>query len=171
MISTNRRFLAVLSACGFAANIVAYIESFSGATIGSSLGWIIVLCVGTFVLAVPMQILEYPKSRAMTFYWKGFARGMPTWVVPCSRLLWLTAVVHFVWFAVHAGRGVPAILDGQYVLYAHGQILRVLTKAEYFALEGAELRGVVTPMISVYFLSMMYWWFPRPSANSSLSAS
>ena len=142
-------------------SIVAYIESFSGATIGSISGWIILLCIGVFALGIPVQILEYPESKALTFFWKGFARGMPRWVVPCAGLLWLTAIAHFVWFASHSGWGSPAILEGQYVLDARGHVLRLLTKAEYFALEEAQLRAVASLMISCYFVPMMYWWSRR----------
>lgn len=89
-----------------------------------SSGWIILLCIGVFALGIPVQILEYPGSRALTFYWKGFARGMPSWVAPCAVLLWLIAIAHFAWFALHSGWGVPAILDGQYVIDARGHILK-----------------------------------------------
>jgi hypothetical protein len=153
--------LAFLSASGIAMCILAYIESFFGATIGSSRAWIILLVIGVFALGIPVQILEYPASKALAFYWKGFARGMPIWVVPCARLLLLTALAHFVWFAVHSGWGVPAIVDGQYVIDARGHILRVLTQAEYLTLEEAWLRGVASIMIACYFVPMTYWWFRR----------
>ena len=159
--SSTRRGLAFLSAVGFAACILIYIESFSGATINSSLPWLILLGIGAFALGMPVQILEYPGSRAPTFYWKGFARGMPNWVAPCAGLLWLIAIAHFAWFALHSGWGVPAILDGQYVINARGRVLRVLTQGEYLTLQEAWLRGVASIMISCYFVPMMYWWFRR----------
>ena len=96
----TRRLLAFLSACGIVACALAYVESFFGAMIASSFPWLILLCIGLFAVGIPIQILEYPESRAPTFYWKGFARGMPRWVAPCAGLLWLIAIVHFVAFAV-----------------------------------------------------------------------
>ena len=146
----TRKLLAFLSCCGLAACTLAYVVSFFGATMNDSSGWIIILCIGVFALGVPVQILEYPGSRALTFYWKGFARGMPSWVAPCARILWLIAIAHFAWFALHSGWGVPAILDGQYVIDARGHILRVLTQAEYLTLQEAWLRGVATVMIACY---------------------
>jgi len=112
-------------------------------------------------LFAPIYALEYPASRTLSFSWKGFARGMPSWVAPCSRLLSLIALAHFVWFAVHSGWGVPAIEDGQYVLTARGKILKVLTQAEYLKLTAAGGRMFATMMISFYFVPMMYWWFRR----------
>jgi hypothetical protein len=166
----TRRLLAFLSACGFAACTLAYIGSFFGATMGNSSGWIILLCVGVFALGIPVQILEYPGSRALTFYWKGFARGMPSRVARCAGLLWLIAIAHFAWFTLHSGWGVPAILDGQYVIEARGHILRVLTQAQYLTLQEAWLRGVASIIIACYFMPMMYWWFRRNDLPSRLNS-
>jgi len=112
-------------------------------------------------LLVPMYVLEYPLSRAPSFCWRGFARGMPSWVAPCSWLLSLIALAHLVWLAVQNGPGVPEIVNGRYVLDSRGRILRVLTQAEYLALTEAELRAFTTVLISFYFVTMMYWWYRR----------
>ena len=112
-------------------------------------------------LYIPVYALEYPASRALSFSWKGFARGMPSWVAPCSWVLTLVVLAHFVWFIVQSGPGAPAIVDGQYVLDNHGRILKVLTQAEYLTLRGAAVRAFATLMISFYFAPMVYWWFRR----------
>ncbi len=112
-------------------------------------------------LFIPIYALEYPASRKPTFFLKGFARGLPSWVAPCSGLLSLIGIAHLVWFAVHSGWGVPTILDGQYVLDTRGQILKVLTEAEYLTLKKAELRMFAAMMTALYFVPTMYWWFPR----------
>jgi hypothetical protein len=161
MIPITRRFLAVLSACGIATSVLAYIESFSGATIDNSLQWVILLGIGVFALAIPIYILECPSPTNRNFWWKRFARGMPSWVVPCVYLSVLVVIGHFVWYFVQGGFGVPAIKDGQYVLDNRGRILKVLTQAEYLRLQEALLRIVASLMISSYFMPMMYWWFPR----------
>jgi hypothetical protein len=57
--------------------------------------------------------------------------------------------------------GVPAIVDGQYVLDNHGRILKVLTRTEYLTLTAAALRGFASFMISFYFAPVAYWWFRR----------
>jgi hypothetical protein len=161
MISVKRRFLAVLSACGLAAGAAGYIESFSSASTDNFFLWHVPLFFGLIALLGPICVLEYPASRAATFALKGFARGLPNWVAPCSWLLLLIALGHFAWFAVHSGSGAPAILDGQYVLDARGHILRVLTQSEYFKLRAAEARMFETTLIYLYFTPLMYWWFPK----------
>lgn len=152
--------MAFLSACGFAASIFAYIASFSGALVDTIFPGFVPLLFGWIVLFIPMYALEYPASRAPTFFWK-FARGMPSWVAPCGTALSLIGVAHLVWVSVHSGLGVPAIQDGQYVLGSRGRILKVLTQAEYLTLAAAGLRACATIMISFYFAPMMYWWFRR----------
>jgi len=166
MISTNRRFLAVLPAYGFAASTAGYIGSFSRASADNIFLWYLPLFLGLVALLGPICVLEYPASRAPTFSLKGFARGMPNWVAPCSWLFLLVAVAHFVWFAAHSGWGAPEILEGQYVLDARGHVLKVLTQQEYLKLRGAEARAVATLLIYFYFTPTTYWWFPRPSENS-----
>jgi hypothetical protein len=155
------RFLAFLSACGIAACIFAYIYSFFGAPVDTILPWVIPLILGWMVLFATIYAIEYPASRTPSFSWKGFARGMPSWVAPCSWILSLIAIANLVWFAMHSGLGVPAIVDGQYVLDSRGRILKVLTHAEYITLKEAELRAFATMMIFFYFVPMLYWWYRR----------
>jgi hypothetical protein len=166
MISINRRFLALLSTCGLAASFVAYAESFSVSRADTIFRWWIVLLPGWMALFVPIYVLEYPASKAPSFAWKVFARGMPSWVAPCFWLLSLIALAHFAWFHVHAHWGVPEVRDGQYVLISHGHTLKVLTQADYVKLRAAGARMFASGMIMFYFMPVMYWWFPRPSERT-----
>jgi len=160
-----RRVAIFLSACGFAANFLAYVGSFSGASVDTIFPWFILLFVGWIMLFIPMYVLEYPASRSPIFFWK-FARCMPSWVAPCSMALALIGIAHLVWFGVHSGLGVPAIRDGQYVLASRGRILKVLTESDYFAFRAAGIRACATIMMSFYFAPMTYWWFgPRDRAE------
>ena len=170
MTQSIGRFLALLSACGFSVSVLAYIYSFLGKPVDKVLwGWLVLL-PGWMALFLPMYVLEYPQSRTPSFCLKGFARGMPSWVAPSSWLFSLIAVTHLIWLAVENGLGVPAIVNGQYVLGSRGRILRALTQAEYLALTEAELRALSTILISFYFVTTMYWWFrqsrPKPDRTS-----
>lgn len=158
--SSTRWLLAILSACGFATSIFGYFASFSGALVDTVFPWFVPLLLGWMALFIPIYALEYPASRSPTFFWK-FARGMPSWVAPCGAALSVIGISHLVWFGLHSGLGVPAIVDGQYVLDTRGRILKVLTRAEYLALRAAGLRAFATMMMSFYYAPMMYWWFRR----------
>ena len=156
-----RRFFAFLSACGIAVSIVAYLETFSASQADAIFRWGIVLFPGWMVFYVSIFFLEYPASKGTNFTWTGFARGMPSWVAPCSVMLWLIFLAHFVWLAVRAGLGLPEIHDGQYALVTRGHILSVITQAEYVEFRADEARTFAAGMITLYFLPLMYWWFRR----------
>jgi hypothetical protein len=159
--SNTRKALASLSMCGFAAGMLAYIVSFLGVPVDRLYPWMGLLCAGMMLLFLPVFILEYPNSRSPTFFYNEFAKGMPKWVAPCEWILALIALVQVIWFAMHSGLGVPALQDGQYVIESHGQVLKVISAAEYLALKEAGLRMFAAMLVSFYFVPMMYWWFRR----------
>ena len=161
MTPTIRKLLAGFAACAIALSLFAYIYSFFGAPVDKILPWSLILFFELMALTVPIHIIEYPASKAWKWNWtlKEWARGMPRWVTPCSWLLQLVFLVHFIWSAVQTGPGVPDIVDGQYVLGSHGRILKILTPVEYLRLREDEMRLLATVMISLYFYPMMYWWF------------
>src|SRR5215469_3887386 len=162
-----RRLLAVLSACGIAIGIVAYLESLAGATIDDMLPWMIALGIRAVALYI-LIIAREPLSRHdRSFFRKGFARGMPAWVAPCVNLFWFVALGHVVWFYVRSGHGVPVIKNGQYLVSNRGRVLRVLTQPEYVALKAGELRLFAALMIACYVMPTLYWWFPRGQPKPS----
>lgn len=155
------RIPALLSFLGFAASIIAYVESFSGSSSESVFRWWIVLIPGMIGLFIPLYVREYPSSRAPLFFLTGFAREMPEWVAPCAKALAVIGLIHLIWFAAHSGLGAPSIEDGQYVLSSRSHVLKVLSRAEYMALRGDELRAFASMTAAFYFVPMMYWWFRR----------
>jgi hypothetical protein len=106
--SILRRLLALLSACGFVASVVAYANSFSIMLMNTIFGWWIPLGLCAIGVLMPIYVVEYPASKARLFFWRDFARGMPSWVVLFSRLLLLVTLGHFVWFFMHSGLGAPS---------------------------------------------------------------
>jgi hypothetical protein len=170
MISTFRRFFAVLSACGLAASAIVYVASYLGATMDSLSRWAFVLHIGVFILLLPMYAVEYSSIKDRTFFWAGFAQGVPKWVVRSIKLLGLFFIFHFVWFLVQSHAASPELKNGGFVLNNHGQIVKVLTQSEYLKLKGEELRLFATGWMFFYFVPTMYWWFPQRS-RLSLKAS
>jgi len=163
---TIAKSFALLSASAIAVCIISYCYSLSGISVDGLLRWgFIVMIPVWMIMVVPMYVLEYPRSREISFSLKGFARGMPSWVAPCSWLLSFIAAVHVLWLALLNGLGVPEIINGQYVLDSRGRTLKVLTREEYLKLTDAELRAFATMMISFYFVTMAYWWLRKTSRH------
>lgn len=156
---TRGRLAAISSAC-FIAGFLAYIWSFLGAPVDRVLQGGLLFAVLMVVVVAPIYISD-PESRSRLFCWKGFARGMPNWVARGSQLLTLVYLGHLVFCAVRFGWGVPAVLDGQYVIEARGQVLRVISGMEYIALKETLLRTCATMMTACAYIPMMYWWFRR----------
>lgn len=164
---TTRRLLAFLSACGIAASTLVYIESYYGATVGSILNWVVLLGIGAAALHLPIYVIE--KDRM--YFTRGFARDMPSWVVPSVKLLGLIVLAHLVWSSVESDFAIPIIKDGQYVLDSRGRILRVLAEKEYLKLKEGELRFFAALLISFPFASMTYWWFRKSRRSGDASSS
>jgi hypothetical protein len=154
------RFPAVLSACGFAGSVLAYIGSFAGTLVDSIFPWYFLLfMIGWVVLLLLTPALAYRSLK--TFPWRESPRSESPWVVTGTLALMLVAAAHFLWAIAHEGSGVAGIVDGKYALESHGRILKVLTREEYLADRAAGLRSFATILIYLYFPPTMYWWFQR----------
>jgi hypothetical protein len=68
MVPFIRRFLAIVSACGFATAVMIYVDSFGGTTMDSIFRWAIFLHIGVFLLLLPMYVIEYSATKRRTFF-------------------------------------------------------------------------------------------------------
>ena len=126
------------------------------------LPFVVGLGVGVFALAVPIQVLEFPRLKGRNFFWTWNEPGVPSWVAPCAQLAFLVPIVHFGWFFCQPNAGLPTSENGQFVLDNHG-LKTVLTQVEYLALKQGELRVFSSLLFSCYLTIVLYWWFPRES--------
>lgn len=161
----------MLSGCGFVACTVIYFSSYAGLILTQhNFKWLILFGVGIFVLLVPMFLVEYSALKARVFFWKGYAREMPNWVVPVINFLGLFFIFHFLFFLIQSHAGSPEIQGRAYVLSNHGTLIKVLTRREYLRLKASELRFFASGWMFFYFVPMMYWWYPRNRQNSAHNA-
>jgi len=156
-----RWLVPVIAVIGFGLSIGIYLGSFLGAQIETIGFWWLLLFAGLVVVLFLMHQLEYPASKSPFFSLKGFAQGMPRWVIPFAWAFAIFAVMNFAWMAWRNGAGVPEIVDGQFVLESRGHILAYLTQGEYLSLQADDLRGFASLFASLYFAPMMYFlWLP-----------
>lgn len=160
-----RRCLACVAACGLAAALATYVDSFIGATFETVFRWAIFLHLGIFALLVPMYAVEYSRIEQSKFFWDAIWRGPPRWGVRAIQLAFLFFAIHFLLFLLQSHAASPEIQNGRYVLNNHGQIVRELTASEYRWLKGSELRLFATGWLSFYSALLLYWWFPRPRSG------
>jgi hypothetical protein len=151
-----RIFLAFLSMCGFVSCIAAYFESFVKSDLSTAFAWfMIILVLAAMVLVAPICFLEDLGYR-LPFLWKPLP-GMPSWVHRCSSLFSFVVLGHFAWVVVHAIGAKAEIGGGQDVWSADGQADHITPPAA---------RVFATVMISIYFVSMTYWWFRRDAGRT-----
>lgn len=164
-IRTLLKLIAIAASCGLVASIVAYAQSFHGATPETLSLLLIATGIGAAAVSLSVYALGYPASKEQAFWSKGFSQGMPSWAAPCVYILWIIAVAHLMWFSVRSDFAGPTIVGGQYVLDLRGRIVKVLTEAEYLSLKRAELRSFAALIASCHVMPMLYGWFGGTHRN------
>jgi hypothetical protein len=167
MVSLLRRCLAIIAASGLAASLIVYALSFVGTTMDEMFRWAVLLTVGVFVLVIPMYAVEYSAIKNSKFLWDAIWRGLPKWAVRATQIAFLFFAAHFVLFLIQSHAASPKIINGEYVLSNHGQIVKELTESQYKWLKGSELRLFATGWLSFYVALALYWWFPRRVSTQS----
>jgi len=136
----------------------AYIATFLTLPVDNLLPWSLLLFGGWFANIVAIYALEWPHLDGLRLTREQFMRDMPGWVNWCEIALAIILGGHFLWMLRKAGPGVPAIVDGQYVVESRGRILRVITESDYLQLKCLMDRMFAVLFFSLYFILTMYWW-------------
>ena len=126
--------------------------------------WAMLLHIGVFALLIPMYGVEYSAIKNSKFMWDAIWRGLPKWALRATQIVFLFFAAHFVLFLVQSHAASPEIINGQYVLSNHGEIVKELTESQYRWLKGSELRLFATGWLSFYVALALYWWFPRKAS-------
>src|SRR5215831_6635105 len=133
MVSLLRRCLAIIAASALAASLIVYALSFVGTTMEEMFRWAMLLTVSVFALVLPMYAVEYSAIKNSKFFGDAIWRGLPKWAVRAIQIVGLLFAAHFVPFLVQSHAASPEIINGEYVLSNHGQIVKELTESQYRA--------------------------------------
>ena len=150
-----RKVVAIAAAPGLIAGIYIFIASFFGLTMDKLGAKAILLHIGIFVLFIPLVVVERWSKGGDPF------RGKPRWVVRSMQMLFLLFVTVFLAFLALSHAASPEIVNGEYVLNSHGTIVGYISRRDYLALKGWELRLFASGWMVFYYALIMYWWFPR----------
>ena len=170
MVSLLRRCLAIIAASALAASLIVYALSFVGTTMDEMFRWAMLLTVSVFALVLPMYAVEYSAIKNSKFFGDAIWRGLPKWAVRAIQIVGLLFAAHFVLFLVQSHAASPEIINGEYVLSNHGQIVKELTESQYRWLKGSELRLFATGWLSFYLALALYWWFPKRASTQRATA-
>lgn len=150
-------FFLILAALGFIVSLWAHITTFTGFD-PNVLPWVWILHGGIFVVFVPAIICgkkaetETPKKDLA----KLIFQQVPVWLRGVLGIFGAYVFFNFFFtiFVLQEG-GVTGVIDGQYVLHSHGEIIRELTEAEYIKHEGYGIRIFSGHWMAFYLISFL----------------
>jgi hypothetical protein len=161
MNPTARKVFWALSVVGIAASVVVYGLSFSFDLVDQLYPLTLPLFVVMWVLGLLMVLDHKASSGTWRWRWNELTVGKPAWVAFWFYLLTVNVAGHFIWSIHENGNGVPAIVDGDYVLDSHGHILKELTAEEYPRLRSLELRSFAMLYLYLCFSHAVYWYYAK----------
>ena len=160
-------WLAYLSLCGFVISVVVYVAAFSESMAGYAALAFVPLILALLPIAVTLYATEDPSLRSPAAFWNGIPGLMSQRMILLQRLLAVGMVAHVTWAAWESRRGVPAIIDGQYVLESNGKVFETITRSDYVSLHGGLLRTFAFMLTFLYFLPLTYSWVGQRSETNS----
>lgn len=157
MNSGLRTCLGYVSLCGFVASTAVYIIGFSESAAEDAWFAVVLLFIVWLIIAGILFGLEYPILKFPAAFWKGIPRFMSLQVILLQRLLAIGVGAHMAWCLWKTRQGVPAFINGQYVLESNGRIFQIITRSEYISLHHGLLRTSAFALVYLYFLPLVYW--------------
>jgi hypothetical protein len=152
-----KKIFFTVAVIGFIFSLIIHIYSILGIDlIGNAY---IIGFIGVFIVFIP-AILELKKNDGLKknknpiIFLKIVFRNTPNWLKVLTFIAFVYTMVNF-WLHMNISEGgVPSIIDGEYVLHNHGDIIKNLTEEEYNKYEANTVRGFTGHMIFFYFFSL-----------------
>ena len=163
--SIRNTIFAVLSSVGLLGTVLLYAEARRGATVSSTLRWVIALAMGIIALHASIALLNRVTIRNWKSMWQVVDGRIPLWGRCCIYVLWSVALFHMTLFIVRTGGSVPVVEDGECVLTSRGRIMQVLSVEEFRALKAFELMVLTSIFAASYATPVLYWWTGAPDAH------
>jgi len=164
-----RKLLWAVSVLGIAASVALCGLSFDLNLVDKLFLWLLPMFGILFVLGILMVFHHQASTGTWRWRWNEQTRGKPAWAAFWFYLLLANFAGHFIWTMYDSGGGVPAIVDGDYVLDSRGHILKELTAEEYFSLRSLDLRLFAMLYLYLYFAHAVYWYDPNDSQEATNS--
>jgi len=159
-----RSCLAYLSLFGFVASATEYVIGFNESMVDHASLALVPLFFIVLIMFAILYVTGDSALRSPTAFWNGIPGVTSPRMVLLQRLLAIGAWGHVawtVWQSTHGVPGVPAILDGQYVLESNGKVFGVITRSEYMSRHAGLFRASAFLLGDFYFLPLSYWWNQR----------
>lgn len=165
--SITRCIFGLISMAGLLTCIWGYERTFHTAPMAMMSLSALALVLGLIVLMALIVALEYPASLTKKFG-PDLLANSPAWASLGAKLLGFVAALHLIVFFSQTGFADPSVRDGEYVLYAHGRIAKVINEEEYVALKHLQERMFAALLAFFYFTIMTYWLFRKDPNTRSM---
>ena len=151
-----KSFLFYFAVTGWSLGIIVHSLALTGIDATSKIPFVWLLHLGIFVVWLPAVLKMGTNPGAdhnnpITSF-KAIFKHTPPWISTIAIGGFYYAIINFVLFLT-SQEGSPDIVDGQYVLRDHGQVLRSLTREEYQFLLANQVRGFSGHWIAFYGLA------------------
>ena len=167
--------LCVAAATGLILGLIVHVISVLGIYIEDKVPYIWILHIGVFIVFFPaiLELRKNPVLKSPDFktnknpfkVYNLIFKNAPKPVMIISLFFVVYAMLNiFLYMKISEG-GVPSIIDGEYVLYSHGEIIKELTEPEYFKYKANVLRGFSGHWMSFYGFAMGILWPPKKKEN------
>lgn len=164
MIRMNH-LVAATALTGFVLSLIVHVAAILGIDVSTRIPSIWLLHVGVFVVWIPL-VLSIRKVFGPRLTFVQVCAALPGWVVALGTVVFVYVAVNFLYtFATDGGS--PAIVDGAFVLEAHGRVVRELTAAEYTELRAKSVRGFSGHWLAFYYMAFAYFMFRREADSST----
>ncbi len=168
--------LYYIAISGFVVSLLIHIISLTGYNQNNSIPFIWIIHIFVFVVFIPgiLKISRYDrikqKNRKLIENVKNLTAGVPKIISIIALISFFYAIMNFMAFIVLSEGGGPNIIDGEYVLSNHGDIIRTLTEKEYFLFQANELRGFSGHWMLFYSISVLML-YPRKRIDKTETSS
>ena len=159
-----RRLVGVLAFAGFGISLLVHLSTFFGIHLQDTIPAVWLLHLGIFIVFIPM-VFATQKLQHRKDFWRSFFSTMPKWTGILAKGLFVYAFLNFALFFVLSKGGVPERRDEKYVLHAHGQIIKELTREEYDWQQAYVLRGFSGHWMVFYLIPALYFFYSEKRAS------
>lgn len=163
-----RNIIFYIAILGLSLSILVHLLSIQGYVLSENFPIVWGLHLLVFVVWFPtiITLIQNPEIKALRNQrsknpfkmWIIIFKDTPKVVTILVLAIFIYTIFGFIFFMGNSEGGGSGIIDGQYVLSNHSEILREFTKAEYHSFLANELRGFSSIWLAFFSMAMAMMW-------------
>ncbi len=149
----------LFSIFGLLVGIIIHFSAIIGINLFYKSSYFMILNFGIFVVWIPSifqmrqnlkkERLSNPQKLSSKLIYKLMFQGKPKFVMILSKTFLIYASIYFVFYLLKT-KGIVGIIDGDYVIHNHGNIVEKLTLEEYQKYRAFEISGMTSHILGFF---------------------